>query len=46
VGSGSASPPPGRADEPGQLTVSCQFGLARLVSAGRRADAARLERPR
>jgi hypothetical protein len=33
----------GRADEPGQRTVSsCQFGLAGLVSAGRRADAARL----
>jgi hypothetical protein len=37
----------GRADEPGPAHGPfCQFGLARLVSAGRRADAARLERRR
>ena len=43
VGSGSASPPLGRADEPGPAHgLLCQFGLAGLVSAGRRADAARL----
>jgi hypothetical protein len=47
VGSGSASPPSGRADEPGPAHGPfCQFGLARLVPAGRRADAARLERRR
>jgi hypothetical protein len=35
----------GRADEPGPAHgLLCQFGLARLVAAGRRADAASLER--
>jgi hypothetical protein len=37
----------GRADQPGPAHGPfCQFGLARLVPAGRRADAARLERRR
>jgi hypothetical protein len=46
VAAGSASPPPGRTGNPGQRTVCfCQFGLACLVSAGRRADAARLAHP-
>src|SRR6266508_2409829 len=36
-----ASPPTSPSDEPSQdTTVTCQFGLARLVSAGRRAEPA------
>jgi hypothetical protein len=47
VASGSASPPPGRTDQPGPAhCLCCQFGLARRVSAGRRADAATLGCPR
>jgi hypothetical protein len=42
VGSGSASPPPVAPTVPASPRSLSQFGLARLVSAGRRADAARL----
>ena len=42
VGSGSASPPPVEPTNLASHGLLCQFGLAGLVSAGRRADAASL----